>query len=459
MAKRSLAMQFDEVVQAMLVSLRPRPEEAPDRDLVPLVRVAQALRDLPREEFRAALKSDLQRRASMSEGTAAAPRPSPKEVHYLRPGLTSITPYIIVRPAAQFIEFLKSAFEGTERMRMPAPDGSIMHAEVSVGNGAIEVSDGNEEYPTAPGAIHLYVDDADATYDSALQAGATSIYAPTDDHPSGDRQGAVKDQFGNHWYIATVKGWTPGPEGLRSVQPYLHLREAHKMIPFLEAAFGAEALGVHKSPEGAVLHATIRIGNATLEIDEAHGEFQPMPCHLHVYVPDTDAVYARALESGATSIAPVADQPWGDRWGAVKDQFSNHWYIAKPGGWTPGPEGIRSVQPYLHLREAHKMVPFMEAVFGAESLGVAKSPEGTVLHGTMRIGNATLEISEAFAEFQPMPCHLHVYVPDTDAAYARAMEAGATSIEAPQDKPYGDRSAGVKDAWGNSWFIATYLGK
>src|SRR6266481_3756152 len=306
MVKRSLALQLDEAVQAMLVSLQPRPEKSPERELAALTRVAQVLRELPRVEFRVALKNDLQRRASMSESTAtskvARGEAEAREVHYLRPGLTSITPYIIVRPAAQFIEFLKSAFEGVERLRMPAPDGSIMHAEVSVGNGTIEVSDGNEEYPTSPAAVHLYVDDPDATYARTLQPGATSFYAPTDDHPSGDRWGAVKDPFGNHWYIAKPRGWTPRPEGLRSVQPYLHLREAHKMIPFLEVAFGAEAMGVHKSPEGAVLHATIRIGNATLEIDEAQGEFQPMPCHLHVYVPDTDAVYAQALRAGASSI-------------------------------------------------------------------------------------------------------------------------------------------------------------
>src|SRR5438093_12975111 len=100
------------------------------------------------------------------------------------------------------------------------------------------------------------------------------------------------------------------------------------------------------------------------------------------------------------------------------------------------------------------MIAFLEAAFGAEALGVAKSAEGAVLHATMRIGNATLEIDEAHGEFQPMPCHLHVYVPDTDAAYARAMEAGATSIEVPQDKPDGDRSAGVRAAWGDGWFIA-----
>ena len=332
MVKRSLALQLDEAVQAMLVSLQPRPEKSPARELAALTRVAQVLRELPREEFRVALKNDLQRRASMSEGTAtskvARGEAEAREVHYLRPGLTSITPYVIVRPAAQFIEFLKSAFAGVERMRMPAPDGSIMYAEVAVGNGAIEVSDGNEEYPTAPGAIHLYVDDPDATYARTLQGGATSFYAPTDDHPSGDRWGAVKDPFGNHWYIAKPRGWTPGPEGLRSVQPYLHLREAHKMIPFLEAAFGAEAMGVHKSPQGTVAHATIRIGTATLEIDEAHGEFQPMPCHLHVYVPDTDAAYARALQLGATSIEAPRNAPYGDRAAGVKDAFGNSWFIA-----------------------------------------------------------------------------------------------------------------------------------
>jgi len=331
-AKRSLAMQLDEVVQAMLVLLQPRPEEAPDRELASLARVAQALRELPRQEFRAALKSDLQRRAAMSErkaGSAAGTgEAKARAVHYQRPGLTSITPYIIVRPAAQFMEFVEAVFHGTERMRMPAPDGTIMHAEMEIGNGAIEVSDGNEQYPTAPAAIHVYVDDPDAAYARALRAGASSFYAPTDDHPSGDRWGAVKDPFGNHWYIARPRGWTPGPEGLRSVQPYLHLREAHKMIPFLEAVFGAEPMGVHKSPEGIVHHATIRIGNATLEIDEAHGEFQPMPCHLHVYVPDTDAVYARAMEAGATSIEVPQDKPYGDRSAGVKDAWGNSWFIA-----------------------------------------------------------------------------------------------------------------------------------
>jgi PhnB protein len=316
----------------MLVSLRPRPEEQPDRDLNALVRVAQGLRELPREEFRAGLKTELQRRAAMNEGTGQGA--AARAVHYMRPGLTAITPYIVINRAAEFIEFLKVAFGGVERLRVPTPDGKIMHSEVSIGNGAIEVGDTPEQYSSAPTDIHLYVDDPDATFARALQAGATSIYPPTDDHPSGDRWGALKDQFGNNWYIAKPRGWTPGPEGLRSVQPYLHLRGADKMIPFMEAAFGAETMGLHKSAEGIVHHATIRIGNATLEIDEAHGEYQPKPCHLHIYVPDTDATYAQALRAGATSIEIPQDKPYGDRSAGVKDAFGNSWFIATYKGMT-----------------------------------------------------------------------------------------------------------------------------
>src|SRR5712692_5763315 len=328
MPKRPLSEQVDEAVQAMLVSLQPRPEEKPDRNLPALTAIARELRLLPRVEFREALKSDLQRRTTMNEGTAASGTAPAPAVHYLRPGLTSITPYIIMNKAAEFIEFLKAAFGAEEQLRVPTPDGKIMHAEVRIGNGAIETGDANEQYPAAPAEIHLYVDDADATYARALQAGATSIYPPTDDHPSGDRWGAVQDQFGNRWHIATPKGWTPGPEGLRSIQPYLHLRDAHKMIPFLESAFSAEAMGVHKSPTGLVMHATIRIGNATLEVAEAHKEFQPKPCHLHVYVPDTDATYERALRAGATSIEAPRNAPYGDRAAGVKDPWANSWFIA-----------------------------------------------------------------------------------------------------------------------------------
>jgi uncharacterized glyoxalase superfamily protein PhnB len=105
------------------------------------------------------------------------------------------------------------------------------------------------------------------------------------------------------------------------------------------------------------------------------------------------------------------------------------------------------------------MIPFVESAFNAEALGVALSLEGKVLHATVKLGNATFEIDEAEGETVPPPAYLHVYVPDTDACYAQAVRTGATSVDPPCVKPYGERSATIKDAFGNAWFLATYLGE
>jgi PhnB protein len=289
--------------------------------------IAQALRNLPRPDFKGSLKSDLQRRISMSE--SAAPSRGPvKPTDFRRPNFPNIAPYFLVPGAPKFIDFLVSAFEGTERIRVPRPDGAIMHAEVAIGNSVIELGDANEQYPQRSMTTHLYVPDADATYARALRAGATGVYAPTDDHPSGDRWGEAKDPFGNTWYIATRRSQVSGAEGFLTVQPYLHLRDAHNMIPFAESALGANATGVHKSPDGMVMHATIEIAGATFEIDEARGEVQPEAAYLHVYVPDTDAVYAQAIRAGATGVTPPSNAPYGDRAAAIKDPFGNTWFLA-----------------------------------------------------------------------------------------------------------------------------------
>jgi PhnB protein len=328
MRKRSPAVQLDRAIDALLVALRPETERHSSPALAQLMPIARALSLLPRPDFKLALKSDLQRRSSMTE-SAARTQVSSGTAHFRRPGFSNIAPYFLVNGASKFLDFLISAFKATEHIRVPRPDGSIMHAEVAIGDSdVIELADANEQYPPRAMATHLYVPDADATFARALQSGAIAIYAPSDEHPSGDRWGAVRDPFGNVWYIATPKGWEPGPEGLRAVQPYLHLRDAHNLIPFVEAALGAEVLGIHKSPEGLVMHATISIANATFEIDEARGETLPTPAYLHVYVPDTDALYAQALRAGATGVTPPSDAPYGDRAATVKDPFGNTWFLA-----------------------------------------------------------------------------------------------------------------------------------
>jgi PhnB protein len=296
---------------------------APDREIRELFAVADRLRAMPREAFRAQLRVQLREEAMASTIATAAIQ--------LREGFHSITPYIIVPGAAQFIEFVKQVFGAEEKLRVSAPDGSrIMHAEIKVGDSIIELSDGNEQYPSRPASIHLYLPDTDSAYQRALAAGATSLHT-VEEMPYGERSGSVKDPFGNHWYIATHHGASHIPEGLRTVNSFLHPTGADRLIDFLKQAFEAEEVDLYREEVGGpIKHATIRLGDTVLEMGEAHGLYGPMPTGLHLYVPAVDAVYERALKAGATSMSAPADQPYGERGAVVRDPAGNLWFLATP---------------------------------------------------------------------------------------------------------------------------------
>jgi PhnB protein len=78
-------------------------------------------------------------------------------------------------------------------------------------------------------------------------------------------------------------------------------------------------------------------------------------------------------------------------------------------------------------------------------------------HAQVRIGDSLIGMGDAHGAYPPMPSTLHLYVPNADASYEQAMRAGAESIQPPTDQTYGDRSAGVRDPFGNRWFIATHI--
>ncbi len=267
--------------------------------------------------------------------------------------LHTITPYLVVEGAAELIEFLKIAFGAVEQVRVPLPNGRLMHASVMLDDSLIELADGNERIAVRPAAMHLYVDDPDDLYRRALDAGATSLREPTD-QPYGDREASVRDPFGNHWYLArhqenvseeelmqrfAGRGSTPRvdptvakrPQGFRTVTPFLHPHGTAALIEFVKQAFDATLMWEPTiAPGGTIAHAAVRIGDSVLEMGEAHGEFQPMPAALHLDVEDADAVYERALRAGASSLYPPADQPYGQRSGGVVDSFGNQWFIAGP---------------------------------------------------------------------------------------------------------------------------------
>jgi PhnB protein len=123
----------------------------------------------------------------------------------------------------------------------------------------------------------------------------------------------------------------------------------------------------------------------------------------------------------------------------------------------PIPDGYHTITPYLVVRGADKTVEFLKKAFGAElSFEPMRRPDGKIMHADLKIGDSHVMISEASEQHPPMPCLVHVYVPNVDAVYARAIAAGGTAETQPTDQFYGDRGGSVKDPSGNHWSIATH---
>jgi PhnB protein len=482
MPKRSLAEQLDQAVTELLA----RPLVAPGKDqpqfgdpaLLPLLRVAAELRRIPREDFKARLKSDLERKSSMP--TVAEPVAA---VH------TSASPRLSFKNVAKALEFYQRAFGAKETFRFEVESG-IGHAEMMIGDSVIKFS---EEWPEgerysaetwghSPVSIDINVPDVDAFVERAVAAGA-KVVRPIADQFYGYRQGTVVDPFGYTWSIYTVKepmsldemhrrfrasmpekkkpAVDPVPKGYSTLTTYLVAQDADALISFLTRTFGAEeTFRSGPGSEGGV-HCEVKIGDSMLMVGGGAAGMTwrgtPMPSAFHIYVPDCDATYSQALDAGATKIAEPTDQFYGERSATVKDAAGNSWYIATYKGESYKWEGAPTLQPYLHPLRAEPVINFLKRAFGAEDLGRHATPDGVIHHVTLKIGNAHMEMGEAHGPYQPMPTMFYLYVEDCDALYKRAMNAGATSISEPKDQPYGDRSGGVTDPFGNKWYIATHI--
>ena len=125
---------------------------------------------------------------------------------------------------------------------------------------------------------------------------------------------------------------------------------------------------------------------------------------------------------------------------------------------TYKPAGYTSVAAYIVTRGAQQVIDFLKATFDAEALRRFDRPDGSVMHAEVRIDDTVVMIADGTAEHEPAPAMLHVYVPDVDATYRRALAAGGASIQDPQQKGDPDRRGGVRDPGGNSWWIATQVG-
>jgi PhnB protein len=473
MPRRSLADQLDRALTEMLAGTGGQQEPS----LAPLLRIAEELRHLPRDGFKARLKSDLERKTSMaSQATAAV--------------VQTATTRLWLKNAPAAIEFYEKAFGAKEISRFEA-HGTIVVAEVRIGNSIIMLSEsspdlgfpGPETYGGSSITINLRVDDVDRFVERAVAAGAR-LTQPVADQFYGDRRGSVSDPFGYAWAIATRKEElsveeiyrrfetlerdrhsrtaviNPVPRGYHTITPYIVVPDAPALIDFAQQVFAAEE--VFRAIGGAGgIHAEVRIGDSMLMIGGGgpdlawHGESKLMA--LHIYVEDTDAAYERALSAGAVSLHAPEDQPYGERGGSVKDRFGNFWYLATWKGASHVPTGLRTVTPYLHPLRAEPIIGFLKRGFGAQEVAKHASPDGVIHHAQIRVGDSMLEMGEANGPYQPMQSMFYLYVPDVDAMYTRALTAGATSVSSPADQPYGDRTAAVRDTFGNQWYIATHI--
>jgi len=122
----------------------------------------------------------------------------------------------------------------------------------------------------------------------------------------------------------------------------------------------------------------------------------------------------------------------------------------------PIPDGYHTITPVLMVNGAAKLIDFLKQAFGAREKERFTDPTGKILHAEVTLGGSIVQLSDAMGEWKPIQVPLLLYVTDTDSTYRRALQAGATSLREPMDAFYGDRSAGVKDSFGNSWWIATH---
>ena len=154
------------------------------------------------------------------------------------------------------------------------------------------------------------------------------------------------------------------PEGTHTITAHLSVRDAQKAIDFYQKAFGAQLLHMHKTPDGRVMHASLKIGDSQFMLaDEFPGMGTPSPqalggspVVLNIYVEDVDGLFKQAVDAGAKVTMPLANQFWGDRYGQIVDPFGHHWALGSH---------VEDVAPEEMERRANAMFAEMSKKAGA----------------------------------------------------------------------------------------------
>jgi PhnB protein len=305
----------------------------------------------------------------------------------------------------------------------------------------------------------------------------------------------------------------PIPDGFFTLTPQLVVAEVDPAVDFYVAVLGAQKLLALTGPDGATVHAEIKIGDSILMIDaenEAQGMKSPFtlggtPATLMMYVDDVDAAFATAIGAGAKESMPVADQFWGDRYGVLIDPAGHRWALAThiedltdeqvqqraeivaqakkskkkpkkgaPPPWKavegtpasdPTPDEYRTVTISLTTSDANAAIAFYKAAFGAQDKSLMPTPDGKVMHAELTIGSSVLMLADEFPEMGGTsaatlggsPVTVHMYTEDVDAAFAAATGAGGRETMPLMVTFWGDKYGTIVDPAGFTWGLATHV--
>jgi len=313
--------------------------------------------------------------------------------------------------------------------------------------------------------------------------------------PSASFKARLKSELEGKKRMSTVLEPVAGVHVTAS--PNLSFRDPAKAIEFYTKALGAKET-FRFEIGGDIPHAEIVIGDSTINLVgewSEGGRFSAetlgfSPVSISIRVDNADRFVEHAVEAGMKVVRPPKDQFYGIRDATLTDPFGYSWnirqvieemsveemhrrhsqlHIGPEGGQMrkerpivdPVPRGFRMVTPYLVAADGLAQLEFVKQAFGAEELMRAVMPTG--VHAEVRFGDSTLMMGGGIpgkkfpGTLQPQA--LHVYVEDSDAAYQKALAAGAVSIDEPRDQDYGERSATIQDTAGNFWYIATAKGE
>src|SRR5262249_53191393 len=198
------------------------------------------------------------------------------------------------------------------------------------------------------------------------------------------------------------------PEGFHSVTAYLVGLGTTRLMEFLKEAFGAQETFRMSRPDGTIGHASMRIGDSALEMADPMEGGKPMTSALHLYVPNVDEVYRRALETGAGFLFQPPEIPPSGRGGGGQDNAAADGYIATHTSSGLAPEGFRTITPGLSAVGALELLEFVKKAFAANVVEKDQAANGTVGHATFQIGDSVVECSEAHGQWGPRTATLHV---------------------------------------------------